>query len=191
MKQRKKRIISKRIKTTRRPSFRIIVFLVTLALLSIIWFMGRDLLKVRHYGYLGILIVNFISNATVLLPLPGVVTVLWGGAIWNPVAVGIISGIGATLGEVFSYLVGYGGRGLTGQLEDKNHWLNRVEKLFHKTGFFAVLIFSSLPLPVFDIIGVVAGALNYPLWKFALATLVGRILRNIVIAWTGAKILPV
>jgi membrane protein DedA with SNARE-associated domain len=50
--------------------------------------------------------------------------------------------------------------------------------------------FSTLPLPVFDFIGIMAGVLDYPIWKFAAATLLGRIIRNFIIAWTGAKILP-
>lgn len=169
--------------------FRLVIFCITILLLLLIWSQHGRLSKLSKYGYLGLFIINFISSATVLVPFPGTASVFLGGAIWNPYLVGLISGIGASIGELFGYFVGYGGRGLTSQFE-KNPWFAKVEQYFHKAGFMTTLVFSLLPLPIFDFIGVLAGALNYPIWKFTLATLIGRIIRNIFIAWSGAKIIP-
>lgn len=168
---------------------RILVLAISILLILLIWSQHGRLSKLSKYGYLGLFIINFISSATVFLPFPGTASVFLGGAIWNPYLVGLISGIGASIGELFGYFVGYGGRGLTSQFE-RNQWFTKVEEYFHKTGFMTTLVFSLLPLPIFDFIGVLAGALNYPIWKFTLATLIGRIIRNVFIAWSGAKIIP-
>ena len=178
-----------KIKKSNEVLFRVIIFAVTAAFLILIWSKRGDLAHLSKLGYLGIFLINFISSATVLFPLPGVAAVFLGGAIWNPFWVGLSSGIGASLGELTGYLLGYGGRGLLKSWE-KQKWVETVEHFFHRTGFMTTFIFSALPLPLFDIIGIIAGILNYPIWKFALATVLGRVLRNILIAWSGAKILP-
>lgn len=170
--------------------FRIVIFLLTLFLLFIV-FQQRDYInRFNRLGYLGVLIINFISSATILLPLPGVASVFIGGAIWNPVLVGSFSAVGAMLGEIFGYFLGYGSRGFLRSFERKNNWIKNLEDFFRRTGFLTIFIFSLLPLPVFDLIGIMAGALNYSLLKFSLATLLGKLARNILIAFSGARILP-
>lgn len=169
--------------------FRLVIFCLTILLLLLIWSQHESLSKLSQYGYLGIFIINLISSATVLVPLPGTASVFLGGAIWNPYLVGLLSGIGASIGELSGYFVGYGGRGLTSQFE-KTPWLTKVEQFFRKAGFITILIISLLPLPVFDFVGILAGTLNYPIWKYFLATVTGRIVRNIFIAWSGAIIIP-
>lgn len=171
--------------------FRILIFFLTLLLMLVVWHERRYLHDYAKYGYFGIFIVNFLTSATVLFPLPGVATVFVGGAIWNPLIVGMISGVGSSIGELFAYFIGYGGRGLLKTVEHDNHWVRSVEDFFHRTGFVTTLIFSAIPFPFFDIVGIVAGALNYPLWKFILATLFGRTMRNVIVALSGAKILPI
>lgn len=168
---------------------RLAVLVLTVLMLFMIWWQ-RDMLEdYAKLGYLGIFVVNFLSSATVLLPLPGLATVILGGILWNPLLVGLVSGLGASMGEIFGYMVGYGGRGLLVKIERENHWLEKIEKAFSKHGFITAFIFSSLPFPVFDVIGMLAGALNYPIWKFFIATFLGRILRNTLFAWTGDKML--
>lgn len=169
---------------------RIVIFLITLFLLFIIFEERNYINRFNELGYLGVLIVNFIASATVLLPLPGVASVFIGGAIWNPVLVGLFSAVGSMLGEIFGYFLGFGSRGFLRSFERKNSWIKNLEEFFRKTGFLTIIIFSLLPLPIFDLIGIMAGALNYPLWKFSMATLLGRVVRNILIAFSGARFLP-
>jgi len=174
-----------------RKIFRIVILVTAVLLLFFVWSVRKSLMSFSRYGYLGVFLVNFVSNATVLLPIPGIASVFFGGAVWNPVAVGVISGLGAAFGELFSYFLGYGGRGVLQLLDHKVAWTRQVEYLFHKTGFLAVFVFSLLPIPIFDFLGILAGSLNYPVWKFALATFFGRSLRNLFIALMGAKFLSV
>jgi len=167
---------------------RALVLAVSAVLLYLIWVNREDLKNLSGYGYLGIFVINFISAATIFLPTPGTATVFLGGAVWNPLMVGIASGLGSGTGELFAYFLGFGGRGLLKTEEGKYKWIKKLEEIFKKSGFRTSFVFAILPLPIFDIIGVIAGAVNYPVWKFFLAVTSGRILRNIVFAVSGAKI---
>jgi membrane protein DedA with SNARE-associated domain len=172
-------------------TFRICIFIFALILLVIIWLFRRQFTSMGHLGLLGIFFVNFFASATVVVPLPGVASVFLGGAVLDPIAVGVVSGLGASLGELLAYFVGFGGRAFVGRGGEQEQLIAMIEKFFHSAGFITTLVFSALPVPVFDVIGLLAGSLNYPVWKFFFATLIGRVGRNILIAWTGEKFLPV
>lgn len=168
--------------------FRIFILIISVLLLYVIFINREELKNLSQYGYLGIFVVNFISASSIFLPLPGTASVFIGGAVWDPVIVGIVSGLGSAFGELFGYFLGYGGRGLIKDFKGKGEWVKKIEKNFHKNGMRTTFIFAILPLPVFDVIGVIAGAVSFPVWKFFLAMVSARIIRNILFAFTGTKL---
>lgn len=168
---------------------RVYIFVGAIGLLFLVWVNRNVVSSSRQFGYLGVFLINFVTSATVLFPLPGVASVFVGGAIWNPVLVGITGGIGATLGELLGYLVGYGGSGFIRIPKRGKSWLRIIKQYFSKAGFVTTFVLAALPFPFFDVVGIVAGALTYPVWKFALATLLGRVARDILFAWSGQLIL--
>lgn len=169
---------------------RIVVFAVTIILLLILWQNRKFLYQFESLGYIGLFVINAVSNATVFLPLPSIAAVFIGGSVWNPLIVGFVTGLGNAVGELVGFFLGFGSRGILDKLDGKRlKLLKKVEKWFKKSGFITVFVMSAMPLPVFDVIGVLAGTLNYPIWKFFIATALGRIMRNFIIAWSGAKII--
>ena len=52
-----------------------------------------------YYGYLSAFLVPMLCCATIVVPVPGLIIVFTLGAVLNPLLVGIISGIGGTIGE--------------------------------------------------------------------------------------------
>lgn len=135
------------------------------------------------WGYLGLFAINIIANATILFPLPSFIVVFVFGAILNPILVGIVSGVGAAIGELVGYVLGRGGHEV---LKSKNkEWFDKAKKWSEKRGLFPVIIvFAATPIP-YDIIGILAGIIKYDLRKFFLATVIGKIIINIVIAMAG------
>lgn len=169
--------------------FGLFLFVLITVIIILLW-LNKNLLPLSsRYGYFGIFLANLLASSTVIIPLPGAAAVFLGGSLWNPVLVGISAGIGATIGEITGYLAGYGGRNIVMKI-NKNIWFKYIEKLFQKSGFITILVTSCIPFPFFDLIGMISGAVKYPFWKFLLAVAIGRIIRDIVIAWSGAKILP-
>jgi uncharacterized membrane protein YdjX (TVP38/TMEM64 family) len=79
-----------------------------------------------------------------------------------------------------AYVVGVGGRGL---MENRRLYDRLVEWL-RKWGVMIIFLFALTPLP-FDLLGIVAGVLRFPLWKFFLACWLGKTALNIIIAYAG------
>ena len=138
---------------------------------------------IETWGYLGLFLINIIGNATLFFPIPSFAFVFAAGSVLNPWLVGIVSGIGAAIGEMVGYVLGRGGNLI---LKEKNKkWFDKAVKWSKKRGLFPVIIlFAATPIP-YDIIGILAGIIKYDIKKFFLATLIGKIIINTVIAWAG------
>lgn len=135
------------------------------------------------HGYLGVFVLNVLTAATILFPLPGEAANVAAGALMNPLAVAVIAASGATIGEMTSYLAGFYGRRLLptryeGHYARAARWMNRY-------GLFAVFLFSFVPMLVYDLIGIVAGSTRYHIGRFVAATFAGRLLRYLVYAYAG------
>jgi uncharacterized membrane protein YdjX (TVP38/TMEM64 family) len=173
-----------------RRLFQIIAFVLILTFSVFLFVIARIYLNVEHfltYGYVGIFVINLICCASILFPVPGEAINIAAGAIMNPLMVGLVATIGATLGELTSYLAGYLGRkiALTGywdKYESAEQWMKRY-------GSFSIFLFALLPVLVFDLIGIIAGSTRYSLWKFILACFIGRFLRCIAESYLGFELL--
>lgn len=136
----------------------------------------------ENYGYAGAFIVSVIFNATLILPAGNMlIQMALGATVLSPVLVGIVGGVGATIGETTGYLAGRSGRGLMA----KSKMYTRVEGWLRKWGMLTIFIFSIVPL-VFDLVGIAAGALRFPFWKFFLACMLGRILLYVTMVWLAS-----
>lgn len=170
---------------------RVVIFIITFLLLFLAWHERRYIYRFQHLGYFGLFAFSILSNATVFVPIPGFVTAFIAGSIWNPFLVGLIAGVGSAIGELVGFFLGFGGRGLADNLDKgKFKVFQKLEKWFQKSGFLTIFVLSALPDPFFDVVGILAGTLDYPIYKFFLATMLGKVIRNIIIAWSGAKIIP-
>ncbi len=166
---------------------RILVLLVVIAL-TVLLVLNRDRVKeLEALGYPGIFLVSLLSNATLILPVPGVLFTSAMGAVFNPYWVALAAGTGATLGELSGYAAGFSGQGV---IENKN-WYTKVTEWMKKYGGLTVLVLAFVPNPVFDIAGMVAGALRMPLWKYLLFSWIGKTAKMLLFALGGAGILGI
>ena len=145
----------------------------------------------EQYGYLGAFLVAFISSITIFFPIPGIVVILAIAAnpAFNWALVALAAGIGGALGEFTAYLAGYGGAVVIAP--EQSRWYKRAENWMRRYGSATIFVFSLTWLP-FDIVGIAAGALRFPFWKFLLATLAGRLPRSLLecyLAYLGWEIL--
>ena len=76
---------------------------------GVIIYFRNDLAKLQSYGIFGIFLINLVGSATIIIPTPSLVATFVGGSIYNPIWVGLFSGIGASIGELTGYMAGYGG----------------------------------------------------------------------------------
>ena len=150
-------------------------FLFSYAIFRLWPYMG----EFEQYGYLGAFLVAFIASISIIFPIPGIILVLAIAA--NPdlnwALVALAAAIGGGLGETTAYLAGYGGAVVIAPGQSKLY--ERAEKWMKRYGSATIFAFSLSWLP-FDIVGIAAGALRFPLWKFLLATFAGRLPRTLL-----------
>lgn len=139
-----------------------------------------------RWGYLGVALISFTSSATVILPAPGLAVVFSMGGVLNPLVLGVVAGIASGLGELSGYIAGASGRSLVSS-GDVNPFLQRFATRYTAV---ALLILSILPLPVFDFVGILAGAMRMRVPLFLGMVIPGKIIKHILIALAGAGFLP-
>ena len=146
-----------------------------------IWLLRDFLSKNLPVSYLSLLILCFLANATVLLPAGSILVVLeYATMLQSPLSAAVVGGLGASLGELVGYYFGaYSSHAF--------HWtlFKKLESAFPKHPIFWVALFSFLPLPIFDIIGIWAGTVGMKKRSFFLSCFCGKTAKMLffVAAW--------
>jgi membrane protein YqaA with SNARE-associated domain len=137
---------------------------------------------VTNYGYLGAFLISLFGNFTIFFPVPFTITIYVFGATLNPLLLGLVCGVGSTIGEFSAYLVGLGGRRV---LDEKyGDRLESAKLLVQRYGMAAIFLFALLPLPD-DLILVPMGMLRYDLVKAMTAMFIGKTLMCTIVAYAG------
>jgi uncharacterized membrane protein YdjX (TVP38/TMEM64 family) len=164
----------------------------TLGLFYLVWFLRSQLsVSLKQYDILAYLIVfggTFLASCTIILPAPGAALVITAASIWNPVIVALVASAGSALGEITGYYAGYLGKKII--IDEQKAAYQQATSWMKRYGMWAVFVVSVIPFVLFDIIGLVAGALKLPLWRFLLACWLGRIPKSFIEAYIGAGLIP-
>lgn len=166
---------------SRERYLQIVALLFVLTLCTILVLHRDKVTELGMYGYVGVFLISLITCSSIVVPVPGWIIVATLGAILNPVLVGVVSGVGGTIGEMTGYLLGYGGR----LAVDKAGIYSRMVEWMKRWGSVTIFILALIPNPLFDIAGAAAGLLRFPLWKFLLFGAAGRIPKHILFAYIG------
>ena len=170
----------------RRTTILRVVALVFVIGLSVGVYLLRDQVQnLKGLGYAGIFLISLVSSATIILPVPGVLVTSMMGAVFNPFWVAIAAGTGAALGELSGYLAGFSGQGVA----QKAEIYQKLENWMRRFGPVTVLVLGFIPNPLFDMAGMVAGALKMPLWKFLLFCTIGKIGKMMLFAYGGDTVM--
>jgi membrane protein YqaA with SNARE-associated domain len=142
----------------------------------------RDHLRsLAGYGYVAVFVVGLISNATVILPIPGLAVSSLMGGVFNPWLVGLAGGMGQALGELSGYMVGYSGQ----RLVDGDSPYRLLSSWMRRHGAVTIFLLALVPNPLFDLGGIAAGAFRFPIWKFLVSCAVGKVIKNTAFALAG------
>lgn len=163
---------------------RALVLVAVIGLTVFLYLNRSQVSKLEVLGYPGIFVISLLSNATLILPVPGVLFTSAMGAIFNPLWVALAAGSGAALGEISGYLVGFSGQAVI----ENRQWYDRITGWMKKYGEVTIFVLAVIPNPLFDIAGMVAGALKMPLWRFLLWSWLGKCIKMLAFAYSGAGI---
>jgi uncharacterized membrane protein YdjX (TVP38/TMEM64 family) len=146
-------------------------------------FLFRDKLReLEHLAYPGAFLAMLLGNATLILPVPGLIFVFALGGTLNPLLVGLAAGPGAALGEMTGYLAGFGGSAIM----DDFKLYQAIKRWMERYGLFVIIVLSFIPNPLFDMAGMVAGAMRIKWWQFLLAAWIGKTAQALFVAYAGA-----
>ena len=164
----------------------LVIFLASIALIFLSFSLQDYLAQFQSLGLLGIFLINFFSTVTIFLPNISAASVVAGGNIYNPILVALVSTLGGVLGDSSSFILGKSGKDIL--LKKEGHLFNAVKTVFHGQGFLIIFFLALIPNPVFDAMGILAGLTRFPFKKFFIAMLLGRIVRNILLAYLGKSL---
>lgn len=156
--------------------------LITAAILLAPMVFSIDYSRLGEFGYLGVFLTTLLSSATIIIPSPTLAAAYIGGGFLFPPLVGLLAGVGATLGEISGYMAGYGGSALA----SRSRYYAPVRRFVERYGLLAIFAFALIPNPLFDMAGIAAGTTRIPLWAFLAACGLGKTVRFILIAYLGA-----
>lgn len=162
----------------------IVIFIITV----LIWQMDIDWeQQIRAYGYFGVFLVSLGTSATILCPLPGELALFAAPGIMDLSLLGIfllglVASIGATIGELTAYSAGRWGRAVVADRHAKHY--EKTASRMKRYGGITVFLFALTPLP-FDVVGIVAGTLRFPIRDFLIFCWAGRLVRSLIVAYAG------
>ncbi len=163
--------------------FRFFIIALVLAISVAIFGFREQFAELAAVGYPGIFLVSLLGNATVVLPAPSLALVFAMGSALPPLLVGLVAGVGEALGELTGYALGYGGQAV---IEDEAAY-GRLVAWMERRGGITVFVLSVIPNPFFDLAGIAAGSLRYPVWRFLLFCWMGKTIKTTLVAWAGSR----
>jgi membrane protein YqaA with SNARE-associated domain len=132
-------------------------------------------------GYFGAFLAGFLGASVPFFPsyilIPLMATHL------HPFVVGVVSGIGAGVGQFLHYYLGLGGRYLFSP--ETRARFERWRERYGKYGVWLIVALAATPLTPDDIVWIPLGLMRYPKAKALLAGVTGKTLLSLVYAYTG------
>ncbi|MBR5816983.1 MAG: hypothetical protein IKY38_06110, partial [Anaerotignum sp.] len=115
------------------------------------WLMKDTITEHVPESYLGLFVACSIANAA-LFPSVSLLLIFPFAAVLPLHGVAFFAALGAALGEMTGYCLGFCGR-------DALNWkvTKRIQAIFSENEMLWVFILCILPLPIFDVIGILAG----------------------------------
>lgn len=175
-----------RMQRVRTALWLVLALLISTGVLVLTTHYRETLAGFGRLGLLGLFIISVLGNATVLIPAPVFVMACAAGPLYGFVSSGLVAGAGAALGEMTSYMAGYGGRAILPQ----GALYQRLHRLMQRFGPLAIFILSAIPNPLFDVGGVIAGVLRMPAHWFLLAAFLGKAVRLTLVALICTRSIP-
>lgn len=136
-----------------------------------------------QYGYFGIFLLGLIGALSIFFPIPYTVVIFTlGGQGFNPLLIAVTAGLGSAIGEFSGYLLGWGGRKAISEKYKKK--MDFLVRLFNRFGPIVIFIFALTPLPD-DLLFIPLGAMRYGIIKTFIPALIGKVLMNFIVAYSG------
>ena len=151
----------------------------------------------ERFGLLGMLVIAFVAGSTfsitaipvpywlVIFTMPSILAPQWG--ILAPVWVAVVAALGASLGQLLTFMIGYGGRSISEKVTSKisSRFYHRAMDWAKRHGSLAVFLMSAMVNPLHLPMTIAIATLRYPPHKFFFFCFLGVAVKSLVIAFCG------
>lgn len=135
-----------------------------------------------QYGFLGVFVISAIGASTVFVPIPYTFVIYLLGAFMDPVVLALAGGLGAAIGVLTGYFLGYYGRAILS--EEQQRKMNFLIKILGGNIPLVIFLFAFTPLPD-ALIFIPLGIARYNLVKVWIPNFLGKLLMSYVLAYAG------
>ena len=160
----------------------LVLGILAVSLVFVIWMFVGGLSNSdwwKALGYPGVFFMSLLSSGGMVFPIPILAATCGAAGLdLNLIIVGVLAGLGETLGELVGYSIGFGGQSVV----QRRRIYKRARTWMIRWGIGVLLILSIIPNPIFDFVGIAAGALRYPMKRFLITVWVGKTLKGLIIA---------
>ena len=156
-----------------------LIIVAVIAAISISAFFLQDRISVDRLGYGAVAGAVLLASGGLVVPVPHLLTTCGAATALNPAVVAIIAGLAGTVGELTGYFLGYSGSAVL----ERRRFYHRVEGWMRRRGWLILFLISAVPNPLFDVAGIAAGALRYPLWRYFVAVGLGKQVKFFIVAY--------
>jgi membrane protein DedA with SNARE-associated domain len=172
----------------------------TFVLALVIVLQWRTVQTMTGYGYFGGFVVSLLGGATVLVPIPmsavqfalgGVLQPWFGPPLVAPLCVGLVCGLGESLGALSIYATGYSS---TRPLSENpanprpgriSRWYRRYMELLEKRGSLLLFFLSAVMNPFFYPTSLAYGASRFGVRRYFMICFAGKTVKCSLIAFAG------
>ena len=121
----------------------------------------------------------------VVLALPALIAEQWG--VLAPVWVGLLAALGSSLGQLITFMIGYGSRGFPEKVSSKisGRYYDRAISWAKRHGSLAVFLMSAVFNPLHLPMTIAIAMLRYPPQKFFAFCFLGSAVKSLALAFAG------
>jgi membrane protein YqaA with SNARE-associated domain len=149
-------------------SFKRVVFVLGVLFFLISIFVTVDPKPFLKFGYPGIFVASLLGVGTLLaIPLSVHFNTFW---------LAVVMSLGMAINDSVSWLVGQSGDAVV----ERSKKIEQIENSIHKYGKVALFFWSLIPFP-YDLIGFIAGYLEFSYWDFMIPTILGRFVKFMIL----------
>ncbi len=124
-----------------------------------------------RYGYLGVFVFNLAGPGTLLIP----IMMREGFSLWG---IAVATALGMTCNDSLSYVAGR----LSATAFAQSRRMQQAVEWLGKYDILAIFLLATVPFPL-DFIAMVAGHVKFPYSRFFAASILGKILRNLLVGF--------
>jgi membrane protein YqaA with SNARE-associated domain len=151
-------------------TFKKITVVLGIAFLVLTFFISFKPEPFLKFSYLGVFVFNLFGPGTLLIPSLS--------RHMNIFLLAFFTALGMSFNDSVSWVIGRNGDVII----PRSKKVLKIESGLHKFGPYALFVWSLIPFP-YDLIGLIAGYLEFPYKTFILPTFLGRFLRLALIGF--------